>query len=73
MVVEALLDHVDDLRVHGDLSALQTLEAEQRDGGNCERLDGERRRFRASQREGIQSGFFLSFLMRELFSPSAWP
>lgn len=61
MVVEALLNHVDDLCVRGDLSALQALEAEQRDGGNCERLDGERRRFRVSQSKGIQGGVILVF------------
>lgn len=38
MVVEAFFHHAGDLTVHGDLSALQTLQAEQWDGGNAERL-----------------------------------
>lgn len=38
VVVEAFFHHAGDLRLCGDLSALQTLQAEQWDGGNCERL-----------------------------------
>lgn len=38
VVVEAFFHHAADLTVHGDLSALQTLQAEQWDGGNRERL-----------------------------------
>lgn len=38
VVVIALFNHVDDLCVCGDLSALQTLEAKQRDGGNWKSL-----------------------------------
>lgn len=34
VVVKSLFNHADDLRVCGDLSALQTLEAKQRDGRN---------------------------------------
>lgn len=38
VVVEALLEQADDLGLRGDLSTLQTFEAEQRDGGNREHL-----------------------------------
>lgn len=40
MVVEAFFHHAGDLTLHGDLSALQALQAEQRDGGNGEGLRG---------------------------------
>lgn len=40
MVVEAFFHYADDLRLRGDLSALQALQAEQRDGGNRKRLRG---------------------------------
>lgn len=51
VVVEALFDQAEDLRLRGDLSALQTLQAEQRDGGNGEHLGG---RGRAGGSEGDQ-------------------
>lgn len=42
MVVEAFFYHTQDLCVCGDLSALQTLKPEQRDGRNWEQLEKER-------------------------------
>lgn len=41
MVVEALLHHASDLRLRGDLAALQALQAEQGDGRHRKRLKGE--------------------------------
>lgn len=40
MVVEALLQHADDLILHGDLSALQALQPKQGDGRDRKRLAG---------------------------------
>lgn len=68
VVVEALFDHAVDLCVCGDLSALQTLEAKQRDGGNWECLDRERLRFRTRQRKEYRARFYMS-----AFSPLARP
>lgn len=61
VVVEALLHHAEDLRLCGDLSALQALEAEQRDGGNCECLERERWRFRGRRRKECSASIWSAF------------
>lgn len=66
MIVEALLDQTEDLRFRGDLPALQTLEAKQRDGGNREHLDtdmiteAQRKNERKEYREFSILGGFLT-------------
>lgn len=57
VVVEAFFHHTGDLCLRGDLSALQTLQAEQRDGGNCERLHEGQAKFR--EHSGIKTGIYL--------------
>lgn len=53
LVVEALLHHAEDLVLSGDLSALQALQTEQRDGRDRKRLAGRKveKKFRGLRRK----------------------
>lgn len=58
VVVKSLLHHADDLRLRGDLSALQALQAEQGDGRDWKRLtgqNGKKKRVKVLKREGLRS------------------